>query len=544
MKRRSPRPTRPRLLVLVLLAATSVLLGAEGGIVCGDGSGGDPPEPQPIRSPEVTLNAIPADENAVLVVPPSGFTVDIRYPDAGSFDPDTLWVVISPMDDVAARVDLTDAIVRSDPDGAVLVVPPETGFGSGSHAVVLSAVDIAGEAHNAALRFAIREPVVPAPLESHQWIQLDFDADRDGDTLPDFPEDLEAFGLGSAGGAGASAIVREWVIDEIVARVQEFYDLENPSQLPGGDRANVSFERDPPASGFFTRICVGGEDPTGGVMMGNVRYDPGNGNPGDDACDDFLPSGVFPREILFWSGQAAFAAAFDALLAEPVGTHALDDIVLGAAYDPGDPAQLARFDAIDRGVDAFAQVAATITAHEAGHALGLVAPGPPGGGFFGGSSGVHYTHNVTPEGTAPEESFLMNAGSTFDFASLGGDPALPLPPIRAMNWAYLRGRLLRDAAVDGIYPAPIVDSVQPATVPLSGPSWVDVTVSGSNFQGTPRLRLLGPLAYTLSSPTLVDANHVTGGIITFQVLEGTYDFELENGDGQKTVLEAAVTVVP
>jgi hypothetical protein len=37
---------------------------------------------------------------------------------------------------------------------------------------------------------------------------------------------------------------------------------------------------------------------------------------------------------------------------------------------------------------------------------------------------------------------------------------------------------------------------------------------------------------------------VTGGLITFQVLEGTYDFEFRNGDGQKTVLEAAITVVP
>jgi hypothetical protein len=529
--------------VLALVAATSVLLGA-GSIVCGEA----PPEPgaepaEPLDPIQVTLNAIPADENAVLVVPPSGFTVDIRYADPGSFDPDSLWVVIFPME-VNAPVDLTGAIVRSDPDGVVVLVPPEAGFKSGSHTVLLSAVDTAGEGHAAALHFAIREPIISAPLESHQWVQLDFDADRDGDTLPDFPEDLEAFGLGSAGGAGASADVREWVIDEIVARVQEFYALENPSQLPGGDAANVSFERDPPASGFFTRICVSGEDPTGGVMMGNVRYDPGNANPGDDACDDFLPSGVFPREILFWSGKAAFKAAFDALLAEPVGTHPLDDVVLGAAYDPADPAQLARFDAIDRGVDAFAQVTATITAHEAGHALGLVAPGPPGAGFFGGSSGVYYTHNVTPEGTAPEQSFLMNAGSSFDFATLGGDPSLPLPPIRAMNWAYLRGRLLRDAAVDGIYRAPTVDWVEPATVSLSGPSWVDVTVSGSNFQGTPTLRLHGPLAYTLSSPTLVDANQVTGGIITFQVLEGTYDLELKNGDGQKTVLEAAVTVVP
>jgi len=488
---------------------------------------------------EVTLNAIPADENAVLVVPPSGFTVDIRYPDPASVDASTAWLAILPVGRVAAVV-LTDAIVRSDPDGTVVVVPPEAGFESGSHTLVATVLNGVGqEKYAATLDFAIREPIIPAPLESHQWIQLDFDADRDGDGLPDFPEDLEAFGLGSAGGPGVSASVREWVIEEIVARVQEFYSLENPSQLPGGDAANVSFERDPPASGFFTRICVGGEDPTGGVMMGNIQYDPGNANPGDDACDDILPSGVFPREILFWSRKPAFAAAFDALLAEPVGTHPLDDVVLGTAYDPGDAAQLARFDAIDRGVDAFAQVTATITAHEAAHALGLVAPGPPGGGLFGGSSGVDYTHNVTPE-----ESFLMNAGSSFDFATLGGDPALPLPPIRAMNWAYLRGRLLLDAAVDGIYPAPIVYSVEPSTVSLSGPSWIDVTVSGANFQGTPRLRLLGPLAYTLSSPTLVDADQVTGGVITFQVLEGTYDLEFRNGDGQKIVLEAAVTVVP
>jgi hypothetical protein len=542
MKHETPRPVRPRLLVIALVAATSVLLGAAGTIQCGNQEPSDPAEP--LHPIQVTLNAIPDAENDVLVVPPSGFTVDIRFPDPGAVDPSTVWLAISPMD-YAALVDLTHAIVRSDAEGAVVVVPPEAGFGPGSHTLVASVVDsIGSEKYAASLNFAIREPRIPAPLEAHQWIQLDFEADRDGDGLPDFPDDLVAFGLGSADGPAASAIVRDWVSDEIVARAQEYYGLENPSQLPGGDAANVSFERDPPASGFFTRICVGGEDPTGSLMIGNVQYDAGNSNHGDDACDDILPSGVFPREILYWKNRAEFKAAFDALLAEPVGTHPLDDVVLGAAYDPGDSAQFARFDAIDRGVDAFAQVTATITAHEAGHAMGLVAPGPPGGGCFGGSSGVDYTHNVTPEGVAPEESFLMNAGSTFDFATLGGDPALPLPSIRAMNWAYLRGRLVLDAAVDGIYLAPILHSVEPTTVSLSGPSWVDVTVLGENFQGTPSLRLLGPVTYTLSSATLVDATQVTGGIITFQILEGTYDFEYRNGDGQKIVWEEAVSVVP
>jgi hypothetical protein len=86
--------------------------------------------------------------------------------------------------------------------------------------------------------------------------------------------------------------------------------------------------------------------------------------------------------------------------------------------------------------------------------------------------------------------------------------------------------------------------VEPASVSLSGPSWVAVTVVGENFQGTPALRLLGPVTYTLSSPTLVDATQVTGGLITFQVLEGVYDFEFKNGDGQKIVMEEAVSVVP
>jgi hypothetical protein len=517
---------------LLLCALVPVLLAP----VC-EGSGPD-------TSIQLTLNGIPSDEGAILVVPPSGFTVDVEFGDPRRVLPETLYLVIGSQQTGTPTIDLVPEIVAADSSGVVAMIPAETPLETGTHVVVAGVETASGRTVVAALLFAVREHALGPPLANGQWVQLDFSRDRDGDGLADFRADLPAFGLGSAADPASSAIVHDWVIGEVVARTQAFFDETNPSGLPGGDAADVVVSDLPAPAGPSTRICVGGEDPTGGDSIGNVLYDARNGNPSDVACDDFLPSGVFPRGMLVYAFEASFQNVFAPLLAFPVGEHPLDASVLGPGYDAGDPAQLARFETISAGVEGFAQALASITAHEVGHALGMVAPGEPGEGLFGGFTGPEFTHNLTPEGATPSENLLMNAGPSFSFARLAGLDGETPPRIRELNWAYLQGRIVLDPAVTGIYPAPSVQGFGPSTISRSGPLAVTVTVLGQRFLPTATVRLLGPLDFNLLIPTLVDGTELTGMAVSSFLEEGTYAVEVTNPDGQVAVLPGAVSVTP
>ena len=500
--------------------------------------------PGPGTSIQVTLNGIPADEAAVLVVPPAGFTVDVEFADPARVRPESLSLVIGSQRTGSVTIDLAPEIVASDSSGAVAIMPSDTPLAIGTHIAVAAVETTSGRTIVAAQLFAVRQHSPGPPLANGQWVQLDFSEDRDGDGRADFQDDLLAFGLGSAADPASAAIVHDWVIGEVVARSQAFFDETNPSGLPGGDAADVVLSDLPAPAGPYTRICVGGEDPSGGNAIGNVLYDARNGNLADVACDDFLPSGVFPRGMLAYAFQASFQNVFAPLLAFPVGDHPLDATVLGPGYDPDDPAQRARFEEISAGVEGFAQALASITAHEVGHALGMVAPGDPGAGLFGGFSGPEYTHNLTPAGATPSENLLMNEGQSFSFARLAGLEGESPPRIRALNWAYLQGRLVLDPAVTGIYPAPSVQGFDPPTLSRSGPVSVPVTVVGQRFLPTPTIRLLGPLDFNVLVPTFGDATELTGLAVSSFLDVGTYDVEVTNPDGQVALLPAALTVTP
>jgi len=499
-------------------------------------------DPKPSLPVTVTLNAIPEEQNGLVVVPPSGFTVDVGLPEPDAVDPGTRRIELIPFGG-GPVVDLTPHLVVDEPDRAVVVVPASAGLEPGSYHVVASAERLGGGGGGAVLAFAVREhPPGGPPLREQQWVQLDFDADPDGDGVPDLEGDLAAFGLlGSAPSFGP--MMRSWVVAEVLARAEAFYTEPDPSDLPGGDAAEVRFSAGPPDAGPSTRICVGGEDPSGQGVVGNVLFDPGNADLGEVACDAFLPAGVFPRELLGYAGSAAFQDVFGPVLDTPVGEHPLDAVIFGPSFDPKDPAQLARLGEVRRAVEAFSQVVATVTAHEAGHAIGLVPRGTPGGGLFGGASGLLDTHNVTPEGTTPPEPLLMNAGPSFSFATLAGEGAA-LPRLRELNFAYLRGRLVLDPRVTGIYPAPVLDYATPSQISLGGPPVLGYTCLGDHFRSPVSIRLVGPLGLGLLSETLVSEQEVAATIPVLQLAVGTYALELTNGDGQVVVLDDAVEVVP
>lgn len=528
--------------VIVLLLLAWAAMGAD----CLGGSPLPPPDPE-IAPPtvSVTVDGIPDDMKGLLVLPPKGWVVNLTVtPGDLALDPSLVGVFLESWNDGSTvQVPMTVA-----PDGTSAVGVVKTSLASGTWTIHAAAADVEINFGEAGLDVAVRNyPGGAAPIGSGQILWFDFEADRDAVPGPDFAVDLQYFGLGSGADPALSALVEDAVVDAVLDRVAEVYFDGNPAGLSAPDPVKVTFTADDPGSGSVTRICIGGEDPSGGVTIGSILIDPNNAQKASVECATIPPTGIFPRELLSLAGQTTFQQTFDALRAAaggtPVGEHPLDPIVLAPAFDPGlaTPEELARYDAIQAAIQGFGDALGTIVAHESGHALGLVQPGTPGGGLFGGSVGAEFTHNVTPAGVSPTQNLVMNAGNTFNFAKLAGLAGQPLAVLRPINHAYLRDRIVQDPAVKELVIGPTLTSVTPSQVAYG--DTVQLSVQGSDFRATPAVRLVKPdFTYELLNEALVSGEQVTGWVVSSQTLPGVYDLVLKNPDGQQDVLPAAVTI--
>jgi hypothetical protein len=527
------------------LAAAGILLLQVGGDCTKE------PEPPPpgVVAPQlsITLNAVPPDMNGLLVVPRSGFVVNVAIaPGTHPIDRSLFLVYVDQWGGVYNK--LVPGIRLSADGSSAVGLFPDLGLGIGSFTLNAAVPDTDGNWGFASIPFAMRDfPTGSAPIGTGQKIWLDFASDRDAVAGPDFPVDLEHFGLGSPGAPALSAVVEARVVEAVLDRLAGIYHAADGNGLGAPDPVQVDFFADPPGGDDVTRICVGGQDPSGGWTIGNIQIDPGNANRSSTECATIPPTGIFPRELLWFSGQAAFQQAIDPLRpaagGTAVGQDPLDATVLDPGFDPetASPEALARHQEIEAAIAAFANALATIIGHETGHALGLVPGGPPGGGLYGGTSGAASSHDVTPSGANPTGNFVMNAGSTFTFARLAGLAGEPLAAFRALDFAYLRDRAVVDAKVTGLYFPPTATSVSPTTVPPGTNTLL--TVQGADFRATPSMRIEnGAFVAQLQGESFVSANEVRGWVLPSQALPGTYDLVVENPDGQTARLAQAVTL--
>jgi hypothetical protein len=492
----------------------------------------------------VTLNAVPAPLNSLLIVPPSGFVVNVTaVPYDQPVVPTTLWVAAVPWDG-SPLIDLTAAMTPT-PTGAVGVIPPELALAPpNTYTLVARVDDTRGDAGIGRLDFAVRDFPNGPPLGAWQLVWYDFDVDRDGDTDRDFPEDLAAVGLGSPAAPALSAQVEADVIDRIAARVESAYWSQDPNGI-GQDPVSVAFLLVDPGPIEKTRICVGGVAPGSPNLIGSILIDPGNANRTSVECGTLPPSGIFPRGILAWAGNYHFQHAFDPFMPSrggvPVGEHPLDAVVLAPEFDPGTapPAELDRWSDIEYAVQTYANALGTIVAHETGHALGLVEPGAPGIGLHGGVSGEQYAHDVNPDGSVPSENFLMKAGPTVKFQHVAGLAGNPLPYFRPLDFAYLRDRAVIDPRVTALLAPPVVTGASPTV--LTGSAWI--TGTGSGFVAPPRMRLVSAAyTYELISETLLSSTQVRGLVSFSQVPTGTYTLTVENPDGQRAAAPVPIAI--
>lgn len=522
--------------VLSLLLVPFLLV-ALAGSTCESGSGTPP-------TVSITLNGIPSPVNELLVVPPAGFVVSLGFsPGSAAVDPATLQVGGNRWG--GANLPPLDALFSASATGAVAEIPFELALEHGTYTLFALVRDVDGRVGTGSFSFAVRGfPAGTPPIDTGQQIWLDFASDRDGIPGPDFPLDLQSFGLASPLAPAVADTARALVIESVLARTGEAYGPDASGF--SNDPVSVVFTDSLPGSGDVTRICVGGEDPAGGSTIGSVPIDINNANRAGLACGTIPPTGVFPRELLVFQNQASFQTAFDPLRPArggvPIGENVWDAVVLDPLFDPGlaPPDAVSRHAVVTNGIQVFADALGSIIAHESAHALGLVPPGAPGLGLFGGSDGAAFTHSLEPDGSTPSGNFLMKAGNTFTFSKLAGLGGFDLPAFREIELAYLHDRVVLAPQVKALLPPPAITAVSPSVV--TGSSAL-LTITGTSFAATPYVRALLPsFVFSTIAETWQSPQQMTTWVVRAQMIPGLYDLELTNPDGQQAVLPASLWV--
>ena len=404
-----------------------------------------------------TVNGIHASRTQGLVLPPSGFTIDVtasdadhQWPDVGSVEIELLGAAAGP--DVAAL--RTHATIGH---GTFRVqVPAGERLAAGAWTLTARVPDLCGNVGQAApLAFTVAEPDTGAlPFERTQVVWVRSDLDRDGNGTADFDDDLVRLGLAVEGDPiGRNAYLRRLLLDGIVAQCCRLYGRGDRGEPVDGGSVAVRFTTRAPIRIPHMQIALGGLDPEGSRdrgfgadstgVLGRAYYDYRNGNVAERNTASSPGLGVFPAEMWLYqakihlqvwpSYQTAFAQRFrplcPAMGGVPAGTHELDAIVLAPAFDyaTANTPQRARWQTIMDAADDWATVIGIILAHEVGHSLGLVAPGPSPTGLFGDAS-LHDSYASAAEVMAPSVGY--EAMTTLAYA------------FRDVDLAYLRQRVL------------------------------------------------------------------------------------------------------
>jgi hypothetical protein len=247
--------------------------------------------------------------------------------------------------------------------------------------------------------------------------------------------------------------MRELLLDGILAQANTLFHRGSRGEPLGPDSVPLRFTKRQPRGLTHMQMALGGLDPEGSRnrrygdgttgVLGRAYYDHRNGNPGERNTSTSPGLGIFPAEmwlyqtsihIQVWpSYQTLFAQRFRPLCADmggtPAGEHALDPVVLAVGFDPeaATSPQRARWNTVMNAVDDWAAVIGVILAHEAGHSIGLTAPGPAPRGLFGDSS-LHDANAGSTEVMAPSVGY--EAMATLDYR------------FRDIDLAYLRQRIL------------------------------------------------------------------------------------------------------
>ncbi len=399
----------------------------------------------------ILINGIPERMARDVLLPNHAWVLQIRLPEETQPGNDEAFLVTLRSERTGATIQIEDRF--SIQNGiATLAIPKSIGLATGLLSVRAAYIDATGRHFEDQRRIRIRSWFGGSPIGERQIIHFDFEVDRDEDGVPDFLKDLERFGLASPDQRDFAERIAARIEERALERVERAYDATDDPNGTGRDRdpVHVRFRPDTDPRSLITRICIGGSDPLKRGSVGQVRFDLRNEDKTSVECGDEPVSGIFPAELEIYKDSPLYRAVLDPFLKAHGGT------VLGK--HPDDSISMFEIDAdgsgngsvwisrrrseVDRAIAVIGDVLGSIMAHEAGHALGLVAPSQPGLGLFGGSDGEAYAHNLDAFGDPPSDLWLMNPGGRFSFEELAGQGVDGPLRFRPLNYAYLRDRVV------------------------------------------------------------------------------------------------------
>ena len=404
-----------------------------------------------------TVNGIQAARLEGLVLPPSGFTIDVTTGDSGSqwVDMGAIDVLLSGTGTAPGAATLRGAATIS--YGSLRVqMPAEQPLAEGNWTLSVLVRDLAGNlATSNSLAFTVGAATANVvPFERTQVVWVRTDLDRDGNGIADFDDDMTRLGLATAGDPiGTNATMRALLLDGVLAQSNHLYGRGSRGEPLDSGSVALRFTKRQPIGLLHTQMALGGYDPEGSRtrafgddstgVLGRAYYDYRNGNPGERNTSTSPGLGIFPGEMFLYQAkihqqvwpayQTVFAQRFrplcPAMGGTPAGSHALDAIVLSPNFDyaTATTPQRARWQNLMDAADDWATVVGIILAHEVGHSVGLVAPGAAPSGLFGDSS-LHDTYAGAAEVMAPSVGYEAMLSLEYQF--------------RDIDLAYMRQRVL------------------------------------------------------------------------------------------------------
>jgi hypothetical protein len=384
-----------------------------------------------------------------VLLPNYGWVLQIRLPEDLDAEARERFMVILRSERTGATIQIEDRFAYEN-GIATLTIPKSLGLSTGLLSVRALYSDVAGMQFEDSRRIRIRSWFGGTPIGDRQVILFDFEVDRDGDGVPDFLDDLERFGLASPSHPELARSVAALISARAIRRVEEAYDATHDPNQTGRPRdpVHVLFRPSSNPGALTTRICVGGSDPTNSDSVGHVRFDLRNEDKLSVECSGEPVAGLFPGELEIYRDAPLYREILGPFLGSlggtPIGEHS-DDMALMSGETASETAiydESGRRADIQHAITVFGDALGTIMAHEAGHALGLVAEGRPGVGLFGGGEGDVYAHNLDVFGEPPANLWLMNPGRSFTFEELAGEGDGGPLRFRPLNYAYLRDRVV------------------------------------------------------------------------------------------------------
>ncbi len=406
---------------------------------------------------DVSVNGIDESRTEGLVLPPFGFTIDVSITDPidQSIDMSSVEILLQGTGVGPGSSELY-AVADVQYNTLQVQVPESAALPAGDWVLTVRANDLSGNSSSSPqLAFTV-EDFSPnlQPFERIQVVWVRHDLDRDGTGADDFSEDLLRLGLTTAGDPiGTNARMRSIVLDGIIGKANELYGRGSRGEPLDSGSVWLRFTKRAPIAIPHMQIAMGGFDPEGpsnrsygdesSGVLGRAYYDYRNGNFTERNTGQSPGLGVFPSEMWLYqtniheqvwpSYQTTFAQRFRPLAPDmggvPAGSGPLDAVVLAEGFDyaSANSSEQARYLSIMSAADDWATVMGIILAHEVGHSVGLVAPGPAPGGLFGDES-LHNSFASAAEVMAPAVGY--EAMLTLDYA------------FRDLDLAYLRQRVL------------------------------------------------------------------------------------------------------